>query len=144
MQFILPLILILQCFARKNVYKKPNPSNGPCIENIENMQDTLNSLEATEFCLGCATAQRYCLKTPNCQNFIDNMYSLCKGVTLPMSYYYDYPMNTIDGTFDSEDVQRRLRLSVEKCGCRANSSFSQSISLLSKVLCGVVLLCGLF
>lgn len=90
--FFLPL-LFWKCNAWKNVYKKPNPSNGPCIETIENMQDALNSRGSTDFCLGCATAQRMCPREPNCQSFIDNIYSLCKGVTLPISYYYDFPVS---------------------------------------------------
>lgn len=92
MKFLLPLF-ILPCYAWRNVYQKPNPSNGPCIETIENMQDALNYHGSSQFCLGCDTSQRTCPKEPNCQYFIDNIYSFCKGVTLPISYYYDVPVS---------------------------------------------------
>ena len=65
-------------------YKKPVPSNGPCIDTIEEMAGSGN-------CFGCSTAKDEC--GVGCQELIDSIYTRCEGVTLPRYYYYDPPVS---------------------------------------------------
>ena len=69
-------------------YKKPNPSNGPCINNVESFA------VAGIDCLGCSNLALDTCQT-NCQELVDAIYSTCDGVTLPRYYYYDPPVREI-------------------------------------------------
>ena len=96
-------------YANVNVnpwsYKKPKPSNGPCIENLERMMvatitttttTTTSSISTEEpiNCLGCSQqAQETCQIT--CQDIIDSIYEHCNGVHLPKHYYYNPPVSTV-------------------------------------------------
>ena len=86
-------------------YKKPKPSNGPCIENLERMMvattttttttNTSSSISTEEpiSCLGCSQqAQATCQIT--CQDIIDSIFEHCNGVHLPKHYYYNPPVST--------------------------------------------------
>ena len=89
-------------------YKKPKPSNGPCIENLERMMvatttttttTTTNTSSSTSTeepinCLGCSQqAQETCQIT--CQDIIDSIFEHCNGVHLPKHYYYNPPVSTV-------------------------------------------------
>ena len=80
-------------------YTKPEPSNGPCIDSIENVQ-SMTMLEFSgrqghtikgEKCLGCSDmSQQSC--PAMCQKLINAIYSTCIGVSLPPFYYFDPPV----------------------------------------------------
>ncbi len=85
--FFCPIVLNAQRIdGQMWSYKKPNTSNGPCIDNIETL--ALSSLTS---CFGCSDeAEETCQS--NCQDHIDSIYRACDGVTLPRYYYYDPPV----------------------------------------------------
>ena len=86
------LIEKAQCEALAK-YKKPVPSNGPCIERIEELAATLEANSETNNCLGCtAFAKDEC--SFGCQDLIDSIYDVCEGITLPRYYYYDPPVSS--------------------------------------------------
>ena len=70
-------------------YKKPVPSNGPCIDKIEVMSATLQG--GHENCFGCSVAKDEC--GVGCQVLINSIYAACEGVTLPLYYYFDPPVS---------------------------------------------------
>lgn len=77
----------------KNQYHKPIPSNGPCIDTLENII-TFQSGKNESFCLGCShSTQASC--PLSCQRFIDDMYRNCEGITLPENYFFDPPVSNI-------------------------------------------------
>jgi len=72
-------------------YKKPKPSNGPCIDSIESMLSTME--RKTEMkCLSC-TKQTKAMCDLGCQEHINAIYRTCPGVTLPRHYYFDPPVS---------------------------------------------------
>ncbi len=123
-------------------YKKPTPSNGPCIMKIEKLE------EAGLYCLGCSNAVKDVCQM-NCQEYIDDIYQSCDEITLPRNYYYDPPVRDndlkyyyvfdspaypafhmltilpqefkISGSFNDESVKREMRISSARCGCNSSS-----------------------
>ena len=83
----------------------------------------------------------------NCQGMIDSIYKSCEGVTLPRNYYFDPPVcfvklemvflpslfqpsdlsfvyvqeNKIFGFWNSESIQRAMRIAAARCSCNSCS-----------------------
>ena len=77
------------------IYRKPVPSNGACIERIEELTATLEGESDSEInkCFGCtAFAKDEC--SFGCQDIIDSIYDACEGITLPRYYFYDPPVSS--------------------------------------------------
>ncbi len=80
-----------------NQYKKPFPSNGPCIDSIEQLEEVFKESKLT--CLGCYdNAQSSCPSSSRsggvgCQSLIDNMYRNCDKINLPQRFFFDPPVS---------------------------------------------------
>jgi hypothetical protein len=72
-------------------YKKPKPSNGPCIDSIEHMFSTMERNTGMK-CLSC-TKRTKATCDLGCQEHIDAIYRNCDGVTLPRHYFFDPPVS---------------------------------------------------
>ena len=98
--FLLSFILLIESVkvddihGYQNTYKKPIPSNGPCIDSIERMEKKAS--ESNVICLGCYdVSQTTCPSDGkiNCQKLIDDIYKNCDKVNLPWRFYYDPPVS---------------------------------------------------
>ena len=80
-------------YGYKSTYKKPKPSNGPCIDNIERMESITE--ESNLNCLGCYDqSQPTCPTEIKCQTLIDDIYRTCDKVTLPhRRFFFDPPVS---------------------------------------------------
>lgn len=76
-------------------YEKPVPSNGPCIDSIEMMEEL--SKFSTLKCLGCYNnAQSSCPSSElKCQELIDNIYRDCDKINLPQRFFFDPPVSVL-------------------------------------------------
>lgn len=76
-----------------NGYKKPIPSNGPCIDSIERLEKA--TIDKTFKCLGCyEVTQSTCPSDVlNCQMMIDDIYRNCDKVNIPSRFFYDPPVS---------------------------------------------------
>jgi hypothetical protein len=73
-------------------YKRPIPSNGPCIDIIEKIERL--TTEKNVQCLGCYyVAQSECPTELNCQALINDMYTKCERINLPSRFYFDPPVS---------------------------------------------------
>lgn len=74
-------------------YKKPIPSNGPCIDSIERLEKA--TIDTTFECLGCyEVTQSICPSgILNCQMMIDDIYRNCDKVNIPSRFFYDPPVS---------------------------------------------------
>jgi hypothetical protein len=92
--FLWTIINKAQC-EELAIYRKPVPSNGACIERIEELTATLEGESDSEInkCFGCtAFAKDEC--SFGCQDIIDSIYDACEGITLPRYYFYDPPVSS--------------------------------------------------
>ncbi len=91
----------------ESFYKKPKPSNGPCIDSLERMLATTKG--SMFHCLGCDKVQRVCPSEISCQAMIDDIYRNCDEVTLPRRhFYFDPPVSKI--IIDKENFKMKLNL----------------------------------
>ncbi len=88
------LFQITHGYEYQSQYTKPFPSNGPCIDSIESLEEASKIYNLK--CLGCyEQTQSSCLSTPEikCQTLIDNIYRNCDKVNLPQRFFFDPPVS---------------------------------------------------
>lgn len=85
-------------------------------------------------CMSCDPTIPTC--STGCQRMIDQMYRVCDDVCLPYNYYYDANYR-IDGCW--HEVQRKIKIAVERCGCNNASSVSLWSSLFVLLIITVIL-----